>query len=600
VSFNKYYEDELVFLQEMGAEFAEVYPQLAPFLRGRGNDPDVERLLEGFAFLTGRIRQKLDDELPELTHSLVSLLWPHYLRPIPAMSILQLQPKPYVLSEPKRVPRGTEVAAVPVEGISCRFQTCYDVDLYPLTLEEVHVERVATGALLKLEFALDAGVTFDTLELETLRLYFHGEPFISQTLYLWLRRYVTKLTVRPLGRTRAARPLSLPPTAIKPVGFGMHEGLLPYPPNSFVGYRLLQEYFTLPQKFLFVDITGLAPTAQLDIDDRFEIVCEFSHPLEDQVRANRSNVLLYCTPMVNLFPQSADPIRLQHDQTEYRIRPAGGNLEHTEIYSVDRVSGWVQGSGEERTYASFLSPQHSVEADDEQGIYYRSRLVPAVIGRGVDTTVSFVTAAEKWQLPQTETISIDLTCTNRHVPERLRAGDPEGLRGERPRVGDISVPTASSPEFADFHNILPLTPSLLPPVQEGLLWQLISNMSLNYISLVHEEALRAILTTYNFRAFNDRQAAQAHRRRMEGLGSIRTKPLDLLLRGSPIRGLHISMEMRESQFSGEGDLYLFASVLNEFFALYATINSFHRLEVRNTERGEVYRWPARIGQQPLM
>jgi len=225
--------------------------------------------------------------------------------------------------------------------------------------------------------------------------------------------------------------------------------------------------------------------------------------------------------------------------------------------------------------------------DDRQSIYYRTKIVPAVIGRGADTYMAFVSPGDERALPPTETISLELTCTNRHLPEQLK-------------IGDISVPTGNSPEFARFRNISPITPSVLPPLDRGLHWQLISNMSLNYISLVNLDALRLILSTYNFQAYYDRQATRAHELRMEGLENIRCTPIDRLLKGSPVRGLRIDMDMRQSKFAGEGDMYLLASVLNEFFALYATINSFHLLVVRNVERGEEYQWQPRIGQRPLL
>lgn len=585
--FNQYYEDELVFLRELGTEFAHAYPKLAPFLTGRGDDPDVERLLEGFAFLSGRIRQKLDDELPELTHGLMSLLWPHYLRPVPATSILQFEPTPHLISEKKQIPRGTEVNSVPVEGTPCRFRTCYDVAVFPLTLDEVQAYRSGGSSGLTLGFSLVPGVAIDHLGLDVLRLYLHGEPFVCQTLYLWLCHYLAQITVRAVGGGRTNQSFSLPARALRPVGFGFDEGLLPYPPNAFIGYRLLQEYFTLVQKFMFVDITGLAPIANLAIADRFEIVCEFSQPLEDQIRLTRDNVKLYCTPIVNLFQNDADPLRLTHDKTEYRVRPSGRDPEHFEIYTVDRVTGWVQGTGEQRTYPAFLSTAHSLERDTQQTIYHRTRLVPAVVGGGTDMYIAFVTSGEHPALPPTETISLELTCTNRRLPEKLR-------------IGDIKVDTGTSPEFARFRNIIPVTPAVLPPLDKSLLWRLISNMSLNYMSLVNIEALRVVLSMYNFQIHYDRQAARAHELRLEGIEQIHARHVDLLLKGSPLRGLRIDMDMQESKFNSEGDLYLLATVVNEFFSLYATINSFHQLVVRNVERGEVYQWPARIGQQPLL
>lgn len=247
--FNTYYQEELLFLRDMGTAFAQAYPRLAPFLAREGTDPDVERLLEGFAFLTGRLRQKVDDELPELTHALIALLWPHFLRPLPAMSMLCFEPIPHLVSEKQRIPRGTTVDAMPVEGTSCRFQTCYDVDLYPLTLEAVVRPRESGVRQLTLQFrCTSARVSPATLGLDTLRLYLHGELFLCQTLYLWLCQYVDTIVVQQADNAALRGPGTAPPAAIRAVGFAEDEGLLPYPANAFLGYRLLQEYFMLDRK----------------------------------------------------------------------------------------------------------------------------------------------------------------------------------------------------------------------------------------------------------------------------------------------------------------------------------------------------------------
>src|SRR5687767_12680120 len=141
--FNKYYQDELSYLRELGREFAAAYPAIAPMLAERGGDPDVERLLEGVAFLTGKLRQKIDDELPEVIHSVAALLFPHYVRQIPAASIVEFSPLPNVVREKVVVARGSEVGSVPIENISCRFRTTQDVELVPLAVDDVTVDTSA-------------------------------------------------------------------------------------------------------------------------------------------------------------------------------------------------------------------------------------------------------------------------------------------------------------------------------------------------------------------------------------------------------------------------------------------------------------------------
>jgi type VI secretion system protein ImpG len=589
LSFNKYYQDELTYLRELGKEFSDANPKLAPFLAERGSDPDVERLLEGFAFLSGRLRQKLDDDLPELTHSLVALLWPHYLRPVPSMSVLEFRPVVNAVTEHKRIERGVDVDSIPVEGTGCRFRTCFDVDLYPLDIDRVTLRKDGRGCVLELEFIVHAGASLEKLDLNTLRLHLHGDPYQSRTLYLWMNRYLRDIRVRPGGDAPNAPGFTLAPDNLQSAGFAENEALLPYPPTVFLGYRLIQEYFSLPEKFLFLDLNGLEPLATFDkMTDRFVVSFEFDRPLEDTVRVQKDNIRLYCTPVVNLFSRDADPIRVDQTKTEYRIRPSGRDSSHLEIHSIDHVEGWLRGGNEKHVYRPFESFDHRVD-DHARGarIYYRSRLRPAVVGRGVETYVSFVGEDQTHALPHTETVSLELTCSNRNLAEKLR-------------VGDIRNATSSSPEFCTFRNIIPASPSVTPPLGAGLHWHLVSNMALNYVSLASVDALRTILYTYDFRVSYDRRAERESRLRLDGLVDARVEPVDLLHRGMPIRGLRTHLDMRESNFAGEGDMYLLASVLNVFLALFASVNSFHQLVVRGIEHGEVYQWPTRIGQQPLL
>jgi len=260
--FNKYYQEELAFLRDLGEEFAAAHPEVAHMLSGAGSDPDVERLLEGFAFLTGRIRQKLDDELPELTHTLIRLLWPHYLRPIPALSIVEFTPRPGVLRGGEVVRRGAEIDSIPVEGTPCRFQTTRDVEVWPIELREARIdERAGAAPRLTLRIGPVEGASLGALGVDRLRLFLHGEPAEVYPLYDLLTRRATALGVeaRLGGQTVARRDLDA--TAIQAAGFAGDEPLFPYPANCFPGYRLLQEYFALPAKFLAVELSGLATAA---------------------------------------------------------------------------------------------------------------------------------------------------------------------------------------------------------------------------------------------------------------------------------------------------------------------------------------------------
>ncbi|MCL5271067.1 MAG: type VI secretion system baseplate subunit TssF [bacterium] len=606
--FNKYYQDELTFLREMGAEFARANPKMANLLSDRSADPDVERLLEGFSFLSGQIRQKIDDELPELTHTLLGLLWPHYLRPVPSMTIVEFQPGPEV-DGLMTIGRGVSLDSPPIDGTACRFRTCYDVELAPLTLTEAAIEAPMSAAhCLRLRLSTLNGVDLKKLGLTRLRLHIYGDPHISYEAFLRLRRHVVRVIVQAIVGGRPQRRFELHPSCIKPVGFAPGEAILPYPDHAFPGYRLLQEYFALPEKFLFVDVEGLAPLADLGAEDTFEILFEFDRPGQTSLPVTAGNFLLHCTPAVNLFAHEADPIRVDQTRTEYRVRPAGENLDHYEIYSIEEVAGFIPGSAERIIYEPFFAFTHHADGERKGRGYHQTRVrnMPrpreedeeieayqlaiqrmATVGHGTDTWLSFVAPDQSVAVPLAETISVALTCTNRHLPERLN-------------VGDVRVPTADSPEFAQFRNIYKPISSVHPPLDGGLHWRLISHLSLNFVSLISVEALRGILELYNLQAYYDQQAARENEQRLSGVRSVEMRPSEWIYHGAPIRGRSILITMDEDHYAGEGDMYLLADVLSEFFALYASLNSFTQLTVRGIRRGEVYQWPRRLGRQIVL
>lgn len=581
MTFNRYYQDELAFLRDLGREFAEANPSLAPFLAERSSDPDVERLLEGFAFLTGRVRQRLDDELPELTHGILSLVYPNFLQPVPSTAIMEFTPLANVVTAPRQVPAGVEIDSVPVDGTVCRFRTCAPLDLLPLRVSKAEATRQGVTTELRVTFKVLANANPADLGRRKLRLHFHGDVLTGRSLYLWMLHYLERLTLElPGGQHR-----TFGPEVVQPTGFASEEALLPFPSNAFQGYRILQEYFTLPERFLFVEIDRALGAASQAQAGEFTLNFRFTRPLEEQVRPREDNFRLHCVPAINLFKSDAHPLRVDHTKTQYRVQPGYREPSHAEVVTVDRVEGWSRGSARRRHYHRFET--FSFDRGDSGSGYYRLRLQPSVLGDGVETYICFVDRADRTMIPECETVSLELTCCNRHLPEKLRAGD-------------VHVATGSSPEYATYRNLAKPTPAVAPPLDRGLMWLLISNLSLNYVSLSDVDALRVVLSAYNFRAFYDRTAEREQRLRLEGLAETKAQTVDLLHRGMPVRGLRTELTLQESKFAAEGEMYLFATVLNEFFSLYASINAFHQLVARGAETGEVYEWPPKTGQQPIL
>ena len=576
--FNRHFQQELSHLKDLGAEFSKAHPALAPMLGGPTADPDVERLLEGVAFLTALLRQKLDDEFPEVIHELVQLIWPHYLRPIPSTTIIAFTPKP-TLKQSIIIPAGIHIASVPVEGTRCLFQTCYDVNIHPIVLSEAFFEEAAGHPpAIKLRLELQ-GPRLSDWQPGSLRFFLAGDFSNAADLYFLLQNHLKQIEIKPLDTGQS---LLLTPDHLRPVGFSPENELFPYPSNSFPGYRILQEYFILPSKFLFLDLVGWERWHNRGEGNRFEICFTLGDLPFQPPRVRASNFVFAASPAINIFSHEADPFRLDHRKTDYVVRPSGSNTAHYQVYALEKVTGFVQGTAEERTYVPFdmfSSKQIS------HPVYY-TKLRRSLIQAGFDVFLSFAYPSTAG-LPKTETISVQLQCTNGQLSEGIQ-------------VGDISQPTSTSPEFVEFKNIIPPTTNVLPPLGTNLLWRLLSHLSLNYLSLSKAENLRALLELYIFEETRDKTAIMANRKRIAGIERVETTGTQRLIAGIMMRGRNIGMKIRQDHFAGPGDLYLFGSILDHFLGNYASINTYTRLSIQEAIKGDLYQWPARIGAHPLI
>lgn len=576
--FNRYFQDELNNLKDLGAEFAKNHPAVAPMLSGLSTDPDVERLLEGVAFLTALMRQKLDDDFPEIIHELFQLIWPHYLRPLPAATIVAFKPKTS-LKQAIAVPKGVQLCSAAVDGTACHFKTCYDVMVHPLSIKDAVLEdKPGHPPAICLDLTLQ-DINLSEWQPEYLRLHLSADPSQAADIYLLLRKHLRQIVLLPSDSGEAA---VLSPDHLQPVGFDAAQGLLPYPTQSFPGYRILQEYFILPEKFLFFDLTGWQRWKQRGDGDRFSIRFELDSLRGGPRRVRKDNFTLAATPVVNLFSHDANPIRLDHRKSEYLVSPTGSNGTNYQVYSIDKVTGFVQGTAQERSYDPFelFSP------DPEANPSYHLNIRRSPVRPGFDSYLS-VAYPPGSGMPQIETLSIQLQCTNGFLPEGLQ-------------VGDICHPTSSTPEFVEFRNIRPPTSNILPPIGENLLWKLLSHLCLNYRTLISAENLNALLSLYNFEENRDRPTFLANQKRLDSIQKVRSTSSDRLVDRVIMRGRQINLELRQDHFSGPGDLFLFGTVLDFFLGAYASINTFTQLTVKEVLKGEVYQWPARIGDHPLI
>lgn len=588
MSLKDRFSEELRYLHELGNDFAQDNPQLARLLGKGASDPDVERLMEAFAFLTAKLRLKLEDDLPELTHPMLQLLWPNYLRPLPSATIIQFAPRKQAQSQSQRIAKGSRLFSKPVDGMPCEFRTCTAVDIHPFDIETVSAIQTLDSSVARINLRTLVERPLNTLGCNSLDFHLSGDTETARTLYLWIAQYLKYVAVTINGEVRR-----LPATSVVFPGFSPDEALLPYPQNVFDGYRILQEYFVFPQRFHFFGITRLEKVWPGQATQHVGIELHFTRPLPDALRIGKAHFSLFCTPAVNLFSHSAEPIDLSTRHASVDLTPRGDERHAYEIFSVDRVISTrttTDGSTGEhlRTFRPFESFAHEIEhVQGRTALYYRYTLEDSLLGDGVTHRIAFVRADANAYIGALETASIDLTCTNRDLPLALK-------------VDDINVISEVTPPLATYTNICAPTRPYRPVLDGQLQWALISNMSLNYLSLLSAEPLKAVIRAYDFVALHDLQQTRTTHKRLEGIRDVQTEPLDWLLKGQPIRGLRTRLKLDQAAFLCEGDLYLFGCVLAHFFALYASINSFHQLEVINTTNNEHYTWPIQTGKQPLI
>ncbi|MBP1375270.1 type VI secretion system baseplate subunit TssF, partial [Yersinia pestis subsp. pestis] len=357
MSFEKYFRDELDYLRQLGRDAAIERPHLAAFLSEQGSDPDVERLLEGFAFLTGNLREKIDDQFPELTHGLLNMLWPNYLRPIPSMTIIEYTPDESVVTEATLVKRGSQVMSIPIAqngqrsafinsnahaGPQCTFTLCRDVWLFPMSIREISANSSNEQGILSIHFAAKAELNLQDLQLDKLRFYLGEDNYTSTQLYFWINHYFERAELVVNGIT-----IPMPDFDFNPVGFERDDALLPYPKtkNAYMGYRILQEYFCFPEGFLFFDVNGVVDFPPHLNASEFSLNLYFSQALPPEVKVRSTTLRMNCTPAVNLFQHDSEAIDLDGTQTEYPLCVSYHNPDHYDIFSVDRVDSWLSEKG---------------------------------------------------------------------------------------------------------------------------------------------------------------------------------------------------------------------------------------------------------------
>ena len=617
------YNRELAHLRSMGAEFAKEFPKIAGRLGGLDEfqpcrDPFVERLLEGFAFLAARVQLKVNAEFPRFVQSLLETVYPHYLAPTPSMCMVQFEPDlaEKDLAEGFVIGRGSSFYSMlgKSDQTRCEYRTAHDVTLFPIrisqadyytrelaSLEAPELPDVKAGIRIRVQSP--AGLKISDLQMESLRLHLMGSGEAPMYLYEQFFADAAAVVVQPAGKPVRWHEV-VDACRIRRVGFANDERMVPYNGRSFDGYRLLQEYFAFPQRFMFVELGGLGPALRRCEGNEVDIIVLLRKPnIKLQGAIGADNFGLFCTPAINLFDKRLDRIPVSDKFFEFHVVPDRTKAQDFEVYRISRVIGYGTRADELQEFRPFYLARDT-DGVGSEGYYVTNRVMRAMSeeaklrGRrsrsysGSEVYISLVDSTAAPYSAEVKQLGVEAMCTNRDLPLHM----PVGLESSD-FTSDKAVPCAAIRCIGS-----PTSPR--PSHAEGEIgWRIINHLALNYLSIVDTDAregasaLRDILRLYSDRG--DLQIVK----QIEGVKSVSCAPVTrrILSRGSIgfARGLEVTVSLEEVAFEGSG-VFLLGAVLEQFFAKYVSINSFTETVVKTLERGEIMRWKKRDGLRSIL
>jgi type VI secretion system protein ImpG len=619
----KYYNNELQHIRELAGEFALEYPKIAGRL-GLDSfecaDPYVERLLEGFAYLSARVQLKVDAEFPRFTQHLLDIIYPHYLAPTPSMTVVQCQPDLMegALNEGFLVPKGTALRGNLGKGeqTACEYRTAHDLTLWPIELIEAEylsgagaVANLGVPSLpglkagIRLRLKATAGLTLNQISLNKLSLYLRGVGELPMQIYEQLIANNLAVVVQPINRPVTWQHI-IKQAPVVPVGFSESEALLPYTRTSFQGYRLLHEYFAFPDRFMFVELTQLKAALNQCQDKEVDIIIllnKSNAQLINEIDVSRFD--LFCTPAVNVFTKHADRIHLSNQTNEYHVVPDRTRPLDYEVYQIRSVTGFGSNIDDQLSFLPFYQA-NSDNSQQQRRAYYSVVRTPKTLSSkqklqgprssyaGNEVYIAIVDSHEAPFKSDLRQLGVDLLCTNRDLPLQLPIG-----------IGktDFTIQTGAPIEFIRCLSG-PTKPRPSSAYKE-MAWKLINHLSLNYLSLINNNAEEGAVALRSLLALYGDNADSSFRKQIEGVLSIHSKSIVRRINtAGPIvfgRGLEITLNLDEAAFEGSG-VFLLGMVLEQFFAQYVSINSFTETVLTTSDRGEIMRWPTRIGQRHLI
>jgi len=614
-----YYNRELQYVRQLGGEFAKQFPKIAGRLgldAFECADPYVERLLEGFAFLAARVQLKIDSEFPRFTENLLEMVYPHYLAPTPSMTVVQFEPnhRQGVLNDGFLIPRGTSLRGNvgPGEQTPCVYRTAHDVSLWPLQISEIshsayvgdigevrlENRRPIRGAV-RLKLRTVDGTPMKQLSVDKLPIFIRGA---DQTSLRLLELILGGTLGSVLRSTKDGLREVVAKGAVAPLGLDESQAMLPNVPKAFHGYRLLQEYFALPSRFMFAELAGLGSAVRRCAGAELEIILLVDrHDPVVEHGLTVAQVALFCSPAVNLFPRRADRIHLTDRVHEYHVVADRTRPMDLEVHTVSEVVGYGASAEARRDFAPFYSctersPHHrdaayfTLHREPRVASTRQRRNGPRSSYLGSELFIALVDGQQGPYHADLKQLSVQTLCSNRDLPLHM----PVGLSSTDFHI-ESGAPVSSVRCVAG-----PTSPHE-SRAWGGTSWRLISHLSLNYLSITNTSGgdgaavLRELLQLYAHLADTTQS------RQIEGIRAIASSPIvrPLPMSGPAnfVRGLELVLDCDETAFEGTS-VFLLGMVLEQFFSKYVSINSFTETVLRTTQRGQIMRWPAHIGRRP--
>jgi type VI secretion system protein ImpG len=559
IPLKEYYENEIRYFIEESQRFAEKHPKQARALNltdVRERDPYAERLIEAFAFLTGSIKKRIDDDFSDLALDLLSVIWPHYLNPLPSSVILNLEPVAGLIQSGKTIPKGATVETGELSsGLRSRFTTCADCHIRPFHIEDAELLSLRTGqSAIRIGVQIWEECKWDKMDRRPLDIYLHGDTGVASILYYILLKDIRQVSV---SWNDGADRVELQNTIIKPGELSSAQGnpMLPYPDNSFEGFRLLEEYFHFAERFRFIQLDIFNAMSMVEPGTRCEIDLILSGEENWRIKPTAKNFIINCVPAINLYTVDANPITIDSGKMSYRLTVNKAEVGHCLPYHIQHVSGIRLKDGKRYEYQPFFSYQFDI--DNEPSYYYSKRFYNVLDEPEISLSVMRPTNAGK------EVISIEMLCGNDPVIREINKGA-------------ICHP-CDLPDYVKPTNLSAPTLPVWPKLEGKEIWTLVHSLGLNYNSIKTTDDVKRLLSMYN------RSEDRANYRRIKGIRDYGTGTIRRIYKGYAVNGVQIQLTMSSEHFINQGDMLMFSYLLLKVFSMYVPINTFCELIVTEFE-----------------